>query len=1403
MLFELRNSTPEVSPSWREVRDLYLEGRTRLAWSTALERRSSPSLETANDYVLNAEVARACSAYHTCFAIVRKGLSVFPDDPVLQLHQARSLLSRGRHTTGIEFLRARESTLGKTHRALWGTQLANVYGNAGFAASCRRWLEAVRDDKEINSPLSLYTMSCASEGMQDWSAAIRYARGCVGAAPDWSRARAHLAHCLLSRGRIEEAEQVLEDAQRRGHEESTVDVSAAMLALSLGRFDQARTRLEQVLTDWTEGEFSNWARRVLYILLVEIGENDAAKAVAGGREGQFGWPSVPAQCEKRHRFIPLPLIAQNKNQCVPTSAAMVAYPQGRRLDPDRLFREMRGRDGTALWRMRAWMEDHGFRVVPVRLEKEGVVELLDRDVPLIGTIEGAFNSHVEVVCGYNDDMQVLYVRDPAHWAPLLWPWDLALSRYAMHKGLFAIVDVANTDAIAVAKEWRSDECAALLDLSQATAEGDRSAAEAAFARVSDDSTAAFLRDCHAVNVVISPIRFHERMRAVAEDDDSDLVARLRAVMTLGAEEACRVIPSLLDRENGLQVSSGMCRYFELLECVAHGRWEEARSLIDRLLLTGGGVAAFWELKSDVLAELGQHDASAEALERAIELEPLRMSLREKSLNRSATRLTFAEYLDEIDALLLEDPDDKRLMLGRVAALQEGLDGKAFEKASREAIRWFPRDPSGYQGLMTWYEIQGRHDLASLVQEEAHRLLPDTFRPVDDSAEPTEPSDAPEVAETPSDGGQVPEGENLPDDKNSLLNLVWSIEDPRRVAARLRALELEAEGQLLWHERARLLANRLLIGETKDEDPEDAKALLPATPSGPAHWFASVLCDILSRFEPRAGVAREVGEWLCRVVPNIRDYPELWFQYVVLLEQATEIERALGELRQLLEAHPASSSALYRMGVVKYGQQDFHASQRYLEQALRIHPGLSGALEALRNVHQVLNADTSILDCTRRLRRKWPYATDYVRDEVLAVAAGESVSAALAILDACESDFPGRRISVLRARVFMATNRFEEASEILAGVNVTAADGDGLFEEWLQARMDLALHRNDVASLLDLCEQGLIRWPDSTRLKEIQAEYLSPTDPDRSRSLLLDVLHKGEPQPQTAWLYLGLGDSTRSPDAVATAAIQSSPEARRESLVDLFAGALAHPETVHWIQPFLEWALKEFPKLDTVRWRLAMHYDMSGQTMKAIRLAEELHERNPESLEALRTLGRCWIDRNPRKALPYLKSVCRQDRSVDHLFDLARCYQIAGDLGKSMGIHWEILKQNPYSSSSWTALYLASESQVRLWPYLQPMLERGHGVEDEYFLVAAVRIALDRRETLVPAWFSLAAQRLLLLRTHPGFRDERSRLKRAVLAWLSVRPIDAQGLEGLPRHPLLSLVARFYWPRQAWVPTESP
>ena len=224
--------------------------------------------------------------------------------------------------------------------------------------------------------------------------------------------------------------------------------------------------------------------------------------------------------------------------------------------------------------------------------------------------------------------------------------------------------------------------------------------------------------------------------------------------------------------------------------------------------------------------------------------------------------------------------------------------------------------------------------------------------------------------------------------------------------------------------------------------------------------------------------------------------------------------------------------------------------------------------------------------------------------------------------------------------------------------------------------------------------------------------------------------------------------------------------------------------------------EQYPKNEEFAARLVEYY-YQAQSDKAIELARELHEARPEHPHWAYVLGRVLINRDAKEALPYLEQAYGRDQSGDLLFELGRCHQVLGNREESVKYHWENLEQDPMASSSLTALVVQGESDQRIWPFVNPAIEAGLGVHEEYFHVSAVMVALSVGEALTSAWISGAVRRVELLQTYPGFRDERRRLRAAVRAWEHARPQD----RGRALGRFERMRVRLLWPGTAWVPKD--
>lgn len=1394
MLFELRTDIPEVSDGLIDLRDHFLSGRTRQSAKIVKSIRGQNLLQTPNDFLLIIEILRACGIYKQYLATIRIAHRRFPQHRQIQFYYCRMLLARGRHMMAIEFLQNSKPDDDDPHRGLWCVQMADAYAEAGFGDSCQRWLLKAASYEGFDSAISLYTRSCAQEALRNWDAAIDLAQRYIQLAPKWTRSHVHFVGCLLSRGRLEDALKQIQWVKDHHFEEAYIDFTLAAVECALGNFKSSAELFRACVKDWPDASFVSWAKRTLYVLAVENGDADAAHEIYQLVGQSLGLPAFDdVDAGAKHTFIPIPLIAQQRSQCVPTTVAMATYPAGFRFAPDELYRQMQGRNGTPLWRMRNWVEENGFTFVPVKLAADAVTGLLDRGVPLIGVMQQVFSSHVDVVCGYNDGLDVFYVRDPYHWAPMVYPKSMCLQRYELDNGVVAIIPKSETETIEFAQRYRSYDMQSLIDLQQAVDAGDQVAAESAAAAIDDQSPTAFLRDTWGVTVSISHQSFQQRMQEVANDPDANATARFRAITSLGIESFESVYQQLIEKEPEA-IGRGGRLYLEMVRDFRAGLWQSTQNKLRRLMISNAQSVEYWSLKSDLHSELGQHQESVDAINLAIELAPEDYLLREKAIQQQAQHLTYVQYAAVMDAMIEQFPDERRLLWAKVVARQDGPDGRALESALQAYLRWHPRDIKAWSGLASWYSSQKRNDLYDATMAQARELMPESF-------------DAPQVDRSSSENNDASPDQPtaqmtdpLPAQRASLLQLAWTTSAPQHDAAVEELTRLESADRLSWLDHADFLVARIIASYKNGISTlDDVASLLPSSPPGPCYRYVESVLEIASGYSLCQTVATNLIRWVDQVAGDYRNHVGLWFSRIVVLEMTGAIEAALAELESLLETFPAHSSSLYRMGVLKRQQGQLSVAVDFFERALEVNPGLYGAMEQLYGLHRNNENAEQAFKYLRQLRTKMPYEFDFIAQDVLQVAELQSAQSAKELLETVKSDCPPHLAEILQLRLAIKLDELDRANEIcdqlLNNDPLVAAmeKDDDVFEELLQSRLTLATATQNRQLIDELCEMGIQRWPNSSRLKLIRFN----NGFGDHRELIRDVIVQGQGDEEMAFQFLirdGVARDTALEDAKSL--IQDAAQENGLQVAELFCGVVRWPELVHLSEPFLVWAKRKFPDSLLIKYRLAEHYNLSGKLKPAIEIAKKMHQDDPDNVDLMRMYGRFLVDVDAKQALPILKKVCQNNRSVEGLFDLARCYQLAGDLAQSGKTHREILEVNPYVGASVVSLFLLGDDNARLWNLSREIVKRGSGDEDEYFLVACVKLARIAKQTLPDQWLVLAKRRAQTLNNRPGFGDEKSKLNKAIGVWESIRRPDVKWT-GYLRRKLMRLT----WPGTHWVPKE--
>lgn len=105
-------------------------------------------------------------------------------------------------------------------------------------------------------------------------------------------------------------------------------------------------------------------------------------------------------------------VVQKYNYCVPACAEMVFSMYGKTVKQDEIAESIFAVNGSKLSKMIAYFIEKEFRCTYFLGNEEVFKELLDRDIAIMVNIDYPTASHVQLIVGYDDRLQVFHVQDP-------------------------------------------------------------------------------------------------------------------------------------------------------------------------------------------------------------------------------------------------------------------------------------------------------------------------------------------------------------------------------------------------------------------------------------------------------------------------------------------------------------------------------------------------------------------------------------------------------------------------------------------------------------------------------------------------------------------------------------------------------------------------------------------------------------------------------------------------------------------------------------------------------------------------------------------------------------------------------------------------------------------------------
>ena len=1398
MIFECRQNPPECSPSFTPAREAFLRGDIQAARAMADQLRSDRILPTCTaDLLLCVDISRAGARLHEYFATGLIGFKRFPEERDMQFLHAQVLSSMGRFPKTIRQLEAIEPAINDPDFCMWHARMGVTYAMMNCPRSAARHLDAARARVRDEDALIWYELAYSAISLTRWEEALDLLDRCVEAAPGWQRAHMHRVNANLSLGRLQEARRILEKQLATGLRDAHLEFNACMLESAEGDFEKSIPALRQYREDWPRSIYHGYITCSLALALVEQDQFEEAKALIAEDE------IVEKLLEDTtntgaHRILAMPLVAQRRNQCVPTTVMMSAWPQGISLDAEALFEAMEGREGTALWRMRAYMREQNFRVECVRAEPEIIRACIDSNVPLIGVLEGPMNSHVEVICGYDDRLSRIHVRDPMNWFPSSVPYETIEERYQLNDASVWAVIAPTQAALKLPEDWLSDVGAALVDLHAACANGNREKAEAAAARIPEDAPAAFLRDQVGVRMTISPSELTRRYESTAADRESNFVARFRALFSMFSLDKVDELKALI-REEREDHGPFVERLMMLTAAMTESKWEEAKQRVEFLLERHAAMDTLWSFHSDILAELNDLKAARRSLSIALEMAPYNSWYREKALRLRMMDLPYQERIDEIRRLIQEDADALSLKMVELNLLTESPDGLEYEAAAKEALRFFPRDPELVLRLADWYDHQGRDDLSGPLLRQHREWIGEDDLPLQSTERMEEKEEAEDQGNTPEDVAQ--QVDRLPDDKGILFHRARyeCVAGSEGEMAAFNALEkMEAQAtSWFWNDAAALCGLRFFRESMRPENAsrnERLRELLPDPPAGPADTSILVTLNLIPTQATDPSAARLLLEWFDRHVPDPKAAPDLWFQRAVLLESTGALQEALMQYENLRATHSGYVGAHYRVGEVRYQQSEYPEAIAAYQAALDIAPGLDGALEQLVTLHEIVGDRTAARECQEKTVARYPYGIAQFTDLITAIAEEHGdVEPALARIEQDGVRHRPGSLAALKARMLSEAGRPDEALELLN----EHPEAEALHAYNVHStRLNIALNQDDKPAMRRLAEAGRKEFPDDPWFITILALCDRDENPQTARTLLEEAFRAGDCDPQMADLYFSMSTQPGA-DAIRLVESQESPQ-EQAALARVFDPVLQAPQHFDDQLKFLRWCNKHLPDEREFRDRLATQLHIGGKTEESIQVAEALHREFPNDPRMLWLMGVVYADKDAKKSLKFLREEFEMTQSVDTLSRIARSLLIQGEQKECIQAYKQVLSRNPTDALAVSSLFLLGEPPRTLWKQTAFILERGFGTQCDYFHVAAVDIAMQVGEPVPELWLPAALDRLQILDTRPPFGDEKARLKQAISLWSQT--VNDPTLKELKGNIWVRLKSRFNWPKKkTWIP----
>ena len=1378
MIFEVNPQRLPVSAALSNVLAAFTARRRVQAATELLEHMRRGPLTAPNDVVMAYDVLVNVGAYDAVERLLEPWRSAESLPAPLALGVVRNATAGGRLS---EAERALEYLSG--HADLYRAVRASVLAVFGRRTEARALMQPVHD------AISGLFMARTALVLRDWHAAIAQCEQLLTHNPHWTRLRVLNANARLGLGDLDGAYVMARQAAAEDPETRFATVLAIALGLHTGRDMEpvvpAERLGDEVLQPPLYGMVA-WG-------LARAHRFDEAKQWLGEEETELRVRVERAAANGGRRVrVPASTIVQSQSTCVPTSVAMALGGRGIALDPEEAYREMRGASGVPSYRLDAWLESKGIAAVAVGHDLEAIKAGLDLGAPALATHTHLLSSHMTLVVGYDDALQVLEIADPMSVHPVFVPYE------SMSDGMRAFDEAPlflfAGDLIPQAEAFRARYGSRLQsDLRQVVRDALALRPDAARERF-------FALDPNDVDVARTALRLQsvlaredarvELMQRIAGHPSASPIERLMLMhdlMARGEKDAAAAIADSLPDLPPVVQQMG-----ELMEHWRDGEWQAmadaAVSLIDKI---GEPAQTWWQL-SVAQNQLGLAAEAQRSLDTALAIDPHLPAAVQASM-ASWRGHALAERRERLEALLEQHPLSPTVRFDLADTLVRMGHFEQGKEVVELGVKAAPMSPAAAAGLREFWLNTQRVDLAAAVPEVEGAITYDAG--ADDGTLTDEEEAAGDAAEADSADGWRTD-DTLREQMRDVATATPfrpHIESANALAARAYAGELP--GHLSVRVRGLLLKRHVRMQGTSAPDAAEVRALLPSElPMPRAAGFTDLVYQLLEAdMHPRD--AELLLEWSEVVLAGLEVTPAVRLARGTLLALSGRGHEAVQTFEHL--ADEGWAQACFELALTGLDEQDDYRAHRFLERAVTLEPGLATPWPRWVALCAAHDLTQGIRRCREwvKYRPYCPQAADTLRGLLARqTAASEAAEGGgVGVPVAPPVDAPGdatlgapgdaSRVAqgdatlgahhMLSSRLGQALDMFDlpaaraiweaeatpefesEFPSVSGHVRRYLAVDDGRWTDDADGLVEAAIAAARPGWLLEI---AFAKIADPARRRAVAERVLVRTGDQVVCGVFLDQL------PRHEWTSALIG---------LAAGFVGRPAALQALLLNA-VGAVGERGSIRSSVVLLEWARTQRPGDAAMTANLRSYFRAMGSHRQPyLRACRALLVEAEHAPVVQRIAAQSLLEADPDVAEPVLRR--HSDKGdVLAMGALADACLMRQRNTEAAQIWHQLLRLRPDSTAAMGSVVKLDGVAALDWPTVRAAVERWIVPADPFFAVAAALCAMGVRAVIPVAWADVAWVRLAHISPLTGWGDEWSVLVELLEDFYMTRGGDGLG-----------------------------